>query len=320
MKHTFILIAALGLFAASCKKNNGQPQQPDPSANSSTVQVRLRLSGDILSADSPLPNGRQAGPGSNTEARMLRDSTIYAVMVRKGNANWGDPFTSGMFTKPDSIILDLPVDQTVTVIVRAFRKGSGGGIHYIWQNGKPYFEYPVHAALTNKMDSTQKKMIDTVSWLKITSTLDSAITFGEKDNPETDLFYGKTTFLISAAPISQSLELKRHAFGVQLAATGFTTGKLRLEIDGSHPKSVTPADINSKYFVFASDLFKFQQQFARNVTIKWEKPDGNIVIVGQKAITFKRNILTKIQVAVSGNINLDPVITDTEWGTETVVF
>lgn len=324
MTSRYFLLAALCIFAAACAKKN-DPPPPAPPDNKETVKVQFRLTGDILSFDTDLPFGRQAGNSPDWYGRALRDSTIFAVMVQKADsASWLPPlYASGMFSRADAIVLDLPVNLKVNIIVRAFRKGSGGGIFYTWKNGLPYFDAPLKATLNNRMDTLQRAMTDTVSWVRVTDPADSTKSFGEKVHPEVDFFRGSTTFVVLPSPVSQTLSLKRMSFGVKLSSPNFTTGKLLLELQGSHPQSVTPADINTRYFVFGSDLFKFMQQFTGHVAIKWQKPDGAIVSLGEKDIVFKRNVLTKIEVKISedGRVNLDPVITETDWsGTETVVF
>jgi len=57
--------------------------------------------------------------------------------------------------------------------------------------------------------------------------------------------------------------------------------------------------------------------------MKWEKPDGSIVPLGEKKIFFKRNVLTKISVTIPppGSAALGPVISEMTWsGSETVNF
>ncbi len=321
MTSRYFLLAALCIIAAACAKKN-DPPPPAPPDNKETVTVRFRLTGDILTLDTNLPFERRAGQ-TDWYARALRDSTIFAVMVEKADAPWPRLYSSGMFSRADSVVLDLPVEQKVNIIVRAFRKGSGGGIFYTWKNGLPYFDAPFKATLNNRMDTLQRAMTDTVSWVRVTDPADSTKSFGEKVHPELDFFHGSTTLTVMPSPVSQTLSLKRMSFGVKLSSPNFTTGKLLLELQGSHPQSVTPADINTRYFVFGSDLFKFTQQFTGRVAIKWQKPNGAIVSLGEKDIVFKRNVLTKIEVKISedGRVNLDPVITETDWsGTETVVF
>lgn len=140
---------------------------------------------------------------------------------------------------------------------------------------------------------------------------------------ELDVFRGTASFTVVPEPVSISVNMKRQSFGVQLSSPNFTEGKLTLEIPDAQTKSVTPADIHSKFFVFAADVFKFVNEFDSNVKVKWEKPDGTIVLQGEKTIRFKRNVLTKIQVTISGSsrTDLNPVITETDWeSTETVDF
>ncbi len=312
MRCLFFFLAAICITAVACKKSKTKPTPPEPPVEEpGFVQLRLRLTGELLTSEGPLPNGRQ-----------YTDSTIYNVIVNRT----ATPFTvyaGGMFDDAGAISLELPVAEKFDISVRAFKKGTGGGLYYIWQNGLPYFDYPLQAHLSNKIDTTYRSTEDTVSWLQVMDPADTTKYVGRKDYPELDVFRGTATITVMPEPVSVSINMKRLSFGVQLGSPNFTGGKLILELPGAETKSVTPADIDSKYFIFASDLFKRSGEFSRNVKVNWEKPDGTIVPQGEKLITFKRNVLTKIQVTVSdsGRTTLNPIITETDWSnTETVDF
>jgi hypothetical protein len=102
--------------------------------------------------------------------------------------------------------------------------------------------------------------------------------------------------------------MKRAAFGVQLVADNFTTGKLLLAFPGpsySSPaqgQSITPANI-SEVFIYSGDMFKHGDTYwggGLDVSVKWVKAPGDTVALGQKAVAFKRNVLTKLKVTLPG--------------------
>lgn len=326
MRYLIFLLASTCIIAVSCKKNKDKPQPPAPPETGETVRVRLNLAGDLQLSESALPWERRAG-NMNEYAKTLRDSTIYAVIVNKhGEQPWTGRYSSGLFNRLDSVVLDLPLEVKVDIIVRAFKKGSGGGLFYTWRNGMQYFDLPMGTELTNKMDTlhrTTTAMVDTVSWMKVTDPLDTLQYIGGKDFPELDVYYGKVTYTALPAPTSIQLKMKRICFGLQLSSNNFTAGKLIAEIPYAQAATVTPANINTKHFIYASDFFKTDSAFSLPVTVKWEKPGGSVVTLGEKTIQFKRNVLTKIQVVVSdsGKTQLELVITETDWGgTEFINF
>lgn len=312
MRYLFFFLAAICITTVACKKNKTKPTPPEPPVEEpGFVQLRLRLTGDLLTSEGPLPYGRQ-----------YADSTIYCVIVSRVARPFGD-YASGIFDDAGDISLELPVAEKFRISVRAFKKGTGGGLFYTWENGSPYFDYPFSAPLSNKMDTAYRSMQDTVSWVQVTDPADTTKYIGGLSYPELDVFHGADTVTVMPEPVSIAINMRRLSFGVQLSSPNFTAGKLIVELPNAATKSVTPSDIDSKYFVFATDYFRKAEGFDQNVKVKWEKPDGTIIPQGEKTITFKRNVLTKIQVTISdsGRTILNPIITETDWSnTETVDF
>jgi hypothetical protein len=314
MRNLFFLLAAICITAAACKKDGEKPVPPEPpDGKPGFVQLRLRLDGELLTSEGPLPYGRQ-----------FRDSTLYSVIVHRDSTPSYMVYAGGMFSHAGAISLELPVGQKFNISVRAFKKGTGGGLFYTWQNGLPYFNH-FYAFLNNKLDTANHFVRDTLNWLRVTNPADSTKFFQERSFPEVDVFHGTASINVTPEPVSLRIYMKRLSFGVQLSSPNFTEGKLILEIPDAQTKSVTPADINSKHFLFATDFFKSGEWFEWPVKVKWEKPDGTIVPQGVKIIRFKRNVLTKLHVIISngGRTDLEPVIIipETDWETtETVDF
>lgn len=65
------------------------------------------------------------------------------------------------------------------------------------------------------------------------------------------------------------------------------------------PKTVTPENIG-EHFIYTSHGFIYYGDTLDplNVRITWEKPDGVTVPLGEKAVSFKRNILTHIHITI----------------------
>ncbi|QEH42234.1 hypothetical protein [Chitinophaga sp. XS-30] len=337
MRSTLLLLTLSFTLAISCnKKDKETPDPVEPPASGETVRTRLRLTGDILATESPLPNGRLVNDVEGY-ARELRDSTLYGVIL-KGHVNteYGVRMVTisrGLFNNADSLVIDLPVEGDFTIITYVYKRGTGTGLYYTWQNGEQYFDWPIYTTLRNRMDSSgpiiehYNTIMDTLSHFYLFDPLDSTKQLAYQDCSEIDAYRGQTTISATGAPAIISLNMKRMSFGLQFSASNFTSGKLHAEFPAGvmYPESVTPADINNQYFIYTTEEFKTRDSiyWPLNVKMTWEKPDGSMVPIGEKSITFKRNVLTKIHVTIpnTGRSIIDPVITETEWsGTETVEF
>ncbi|WP_298739877.1 hypothetical protein [uncultured Chitinophaga sp.] len=331
MRLRFLLLACVTITAFSCKKSNEQAPPAAPPASEGTVEALLKLTGDIKTSESPL--GKKA-PGTTVFAKTLTDSTIYYVIVRKDNKS----VYIGVFNQADSIKLKLPTAGTVTVEAAAYKKGSGTGLFYRWYDGRQAYSSPIYGGdavnptgyVTNQMDTIRyvygyvfradslryRSMFVPEDSTRATNTL----------HPEMDAYLGSTTFAASAAPDVVNLFMKRHTFGVQYSTQNFTSGRLIADYSNYMPtRYLTPAD-TTRQFLYTAEEFKERDSLlndAVTVKLKWEKPDGAIVALGEKKIYFKRNILTKINVTIppSGSAAFTPSITETDWtGSETVGF
>lgn len=327
MRSTLLLLTLCFTLAISCnKKDKETPDPVEPPASGETVRTRLRLTGDILATESPLPNGRLVNDVEGY-ARELRDSTLYGVILQE-LAPWGywQTTSCGLFNNRDSLALDLPVEGEFRIIVQVYKRGTGPGLYYTWKNGAQYFDEPINNTLDNRMNNGNKTR-DTMFSSQLFDPIDSTNYLRVVEYGEADGYRGETTVTATGTPSIISLDMKRMSFGVQFSAVNFTSGKLHAEFPYwlMHPKSVTPENIDDQHFIFLADEFATRDslRLAINVKITWEKPDGSMVPIGEKSIRFKRNVLTKIQVTIpnTGRSIIDPVITETEWsGTETVEF
>lgn len=332
MKSTLPLLTLAITLAVSCKeKDKPNPNPPEPPVVNETVRTRIRLSGEILSSESPLPNGRKVDH-TPQYAKALRDSTLYGVMVKTG-PNFLTTISRGLFNNTDSIVIDLPVEGQFRIIAYAYRRGTGSGLFYEWRANEQYFNWPIYTTLRNRMDTSGpivehfNTILDTLSGFDLFDPLDSTRTSPRQEHAEADVYRGAVDVTATGAPGIINLHMKRMAFGIRFSAANFSGGKLHAEFPAGYMagQSVTPANINDKYFIYSAGDFKYGDTLysAMNVKMSWEKPDGSIVPLGSKDIMFKRNVLTTIHVTISdtGKKDLNPIITETEWsGTETVSF
>lgn len=332
MRSTLLLLTLSFTLAVSCKnKDKTTPNPPEPPTTGETVRARIRLSGDILSSESPLPNGKKVD-NSTQYAKELRDSTLYGIMVKTG-ANLNTTISRGLFNNTDSIIVDLPVGGEYKIIAYAYKRGTGTGLHYGWQVDGQYFDWPIYSVLRNRMDTSgpivshYNTIMDTLARFQLFDPIDSTKTIPAREYSEIDAYRGEVTVTTTGAPAIVTVNMKRMSFGIKFSAANFTEGKLHAGFSGGYMavQSVTPENIDEKYFIYTSNDFKYGDtlRWPVNVVMSWEKPDGSTVPLGEKKITFKRNVLTTVHVTVSdtGRTQLIPIITETDWaGTETVDF
>lgn len=336
MRSTLLLLTLSFTLAVSCKnKDKTTPNPPEPPATGETVRARIRLSGDILSSESPLPNGRKA---DNTPqyAKELRDSTLYGIMVKTG-ANFNTTISRGLFNNTDSIMVDLPVGGEYKIIAYAYKRGTGTGLYYELKPGEPppysyYYGWPLYSVLRNRMDTTGpivehfNTIVDTLARFELFDPIDSTKIIPVRAYSEIDAYRGEVTLTTTGAPAIVSINLKRMAFGIRFTAANFTEGKLHAGFSGGYiaEQRVTPGNIDEKYFIYSANGFRYSDSlYPVTVVMSWEKPDGSSIPLGEKSIVFKRNVLTTVHVTVSdtGRTQIVPIITETDWaGTETVDF
>ncbi len=317
------LPAVIMATALACNKAD-QDSIVSPPPVGGTKEVQLKLTGDITTSESPL--GRRTG-NTIQSARTLRDSTIYAVIVR----NNGKDLYEGIFNQANSIILKIPDAGSFSVSVFAIKSGSGAGVFYTWYNGVQAFSFrPFHNLLTNQLNpvlGTVADVKDTLTYVTLFNGVDtSGPRFPIPIHAEADSYIGKATFDAATAPAVLSVPLRRVVFGIKYNAANFNSGRLLADFGGlMDAKAITPAEAPNKQYIYTADELRNGDSLYLNpVTVKlqWERPDGSVVILGQKKIAFKRNVLTNINLTIpAGTGVVNPFPTDTTWnGDENVNF
>lgn len=332
MRSTLLLLTLAITLAVSCKKKDKPNPDPLEPVAGETMRTRIRLTGDIFSSESPLPNGRKVNDAPQY-AKALRDSTLYGIMVKTGQY-FNTTISRGLFNNTDSIVIDLPVEGQFRIIAYVYRRGTGSGFFYEWQAEEQYYGWPIYTTLRNRMDTSGpitehfNTIMDTLSSFQLFDPLDSTKTIPTREYTEADVYRGAIDVTATGAPAIIELPVKRMVFGIKFDAANFSEGKLHAGFSGGYMavQQVTPENINDKYFIYTAGDFKYADTLRWPVTVvmSWEKPDGSTVPLGEKKIMFKRNVLTTIHVTIPGagsGIILNPVITEEDWaGGETVDF
>lgn len=296
MKLKTLFIAGITIAVMSCQKS--KEDNSSSNTNPLTEQfVKVKFSGDLTTAESPL--GRKVN-NDFFASKTFADSTVYAISVNQD----GKPIYNGLYSLTDSVVLKIPTSGNINVNAIAFRKGTGPGI-YCYQAGTD-FRYPWLGPISyNKMDSVYGSLyynIDSIYNINLFNDEGTNVNGDPTRNSEIDTYVGRTSFSATQVPGEVNLSMRRIVFGIRYNVTNFNSGRLIADFSNIMPtKYFSPNGNISKQFVYtANDLQWADSLYIHPVdmTLKWEKADGNIVLLGQKKIAFKRNVLTSINVAI----------------------
>ena len=153
---------------------------------------------------------------------------------------------------------------------------------------------------------------------------------GYKKYPETDRYYGETTDYVPTEGGVVSIEMKRCVFGMKLNVAGVTDGALKIFFDDNSGNSSSNSkayiyfdDITSDYtweetiYTF-DDIYQCWSDAMRSNTyykdmymhIVWNRGNNIVQTLETKQVSFKRNVLTTINVNLNGgsdenSFNLD---------------
>ena len=314
MKAKLFLLACVLATIFSCKKgNDNETLNPPAVASGPMREVLLNLTGDITVNESPLGRKTQ---GIAANAKTLNDSTLYIIEVGIGNSS----IFKGLFNRPDSIVIRIPANYSVTIAAAAIKRGTGPGLYYTWDNSfRQFFPYPINASLTNRMDTSYgyfRGAIDTLSYLPVFNLPDTT-QISRTPHSEVDSYIGQISIAAGAAPAGVAIPMRRAVFGIRYNVTNFSSGKLIADFSGVMPaKYLTPSEAAYQRFIYTADELRWNDSLYYSkvpVSLKWQKPDGSIVTLGQKTIGFRRNVLTTLNVTIpaGGGTVVNPVPIDT---------
>jgi hypothetical protein len=297
----------------SCKKSQDTvTATPTPVE---TVKLQFRL-GNISTVETPI-EGKKTG--DNTAAKDLYDSTIYAIDVRYTGYL---PFAQGLFNQAGVVTLEVPKNSTFIINVGAIKKGTGAGLYWKDTTGSyQYFHKPFNRRLMNELEYSDK--VVNTPWqlypvfmigVYNMSVRANAVTNDEEVfyYSELDTHFGTTTINVGDTAMSVNIPMKRVSFGLQYSAANFNEGTLIAEYGGvMKPQSFKPSDISNSMHIYTANAYRFTEDLGDetlHLTLKWQKADGSIIVVGQKDLSPKRNSLTTINVTIPGKTGIQPLI------------
>lgn len=147
---------------------------------------------------------------------------------------------------------------------------------------------------------------------------------GYKQYPETDRYYGETTNYVPTEGGVVSIEMKRCVFGMKLNVTGVTDGSLTIFFDHYSTASYGSAyivfkDITSDYSTeeliytfediyqcwsdamlgntYYMNMYMYMYMY---MNVIWERGNGVTQVFETKQVSFKRNVLTTVNINLNG--------------------
>lgn len=327
---TFALICSITAITVfySCEKSGDKPAaKPEPAGE--TVKLSIRLNGDITTVENPMSGARMAG--NNTFARDLYDSTIYAVHVRSPQGS----YAAGLFNTAGLITLEVPKDTSFVINVAVIKRGTGLGLSWAGTTGNyQFFMPPIARRLMNEMEyagvlagspwALDTFFLSSMSYHRvradILNTSQDVYFYSELDS-----YFGSTILTVADTAASLDVSLKRISFGIKYQASNFSEGTLIAEYDSlMKTQGFTPADLPNSTRIYTADAYRSGEYLAGAkipLTLKWKKPDGSIVTIGQTELSPKRNSLTTINVTLPAinTAQASIVLTDSSFTNDPVV-
>ena len=143
---------------------------------------------------------------------------------------------------------------------------------------------------------------------------------GYKQYPETDRYYGETTDYVPTEGGVVSIEMKRCVFGMKLNVTGVTDGSLRIFFDNnsesttSYYSAYIVIDGITSDYIAEENIYTFEDiyqcwsdamlgnTYYKNMYMHviWERGNSVTQTLETKQVSFKRNVLTTVNINLNG--------------------
>ena len=302
MTTRFNLVAIIAAIAVCCSFAGCKKVVVDgPEPESDYYTVSLGMAGDILDIEeSPLS---RAGEGTD-----LYGIQVYSAPNKdlpEGQKVTWTKYAYGLFGSNENIKINLLKGKkykfVATMIVDGQNKVENYGLGYT---------FPVYILGTNnspiEIGSTfVYSGVDYMGYIESGFTaLKNGSTF---DRPNVERYYGELADYIPGLHNDKAIiKMKRTSFGAKYVAQGIlaTEGYLEIQMVDS-PKMIVDLTTADKT---VSDIFTFdnvKKAYENDaytetvaVTLNWHKSDETVFPLGTHEITFKRNKMTTIKVAI----------------------
>lgn len=288
MKNLLFLICIITFWACSSVSEGELEPEPIPEEPKEYI-VSLGLTGEIDIEESPLPKAS--------------GNDLYGVQVySKTSKTDYKPYAHGLFDDRALLKIKLKSNETYKFIVSMVPNG----VRTIWYNMDGYC-HPFY------VDNKEYKLNNVFEYNELYfDGLDKGNAAIYKngpmlfDVPNIERYYGEASDYVPSENSVISINMKRVCFGAKFTAEGLTEGKLHINLQGA-PELIIA--YGSNYEV--KDIFTFGHKYPNTgswisddysetipLSVSWEKDNGVVIDLINKDITFKRNILTTINIKV----------------------
>lgn len=289
MKNILFLLCMLAL-SWSCSSSSEGELEPEPvPGEPKEYIVSLGLTGEIDIEESPL---------SKASSNDLYGVQVYSKTYKTDYK----PYAHGLFDDRALLKIKLKSNEIYKFVVSMVPNGvktiwynMDGYCHPFYVNGREYklnnaFEY--NELYFDGLDKGNAAIY------KNSPTL--------FDVPNIERYYGEMSEYIPSESSIVSINMKRVCFGVKFTAEGLTEGKLHINLEGA-PELIIAYGSNNEI----EEIFTFGHRYPNTeswlnndysetipLSVSWEKDNGIVVDLIDTKITFKRNILTTVNIKV----------------------
>lgn len=332
MKKLFLF--ALMAFVVSCNHDGAdKPQTPDkPIDQPEMVTISFAMKGDVTIEEDPLPLSRAAGV--ETESKDLYKIICYYDKERDGKID--DGYGYGVFDNINDMTISLLTGYKYRFFCTLIKGGKDKIYYREWQNTKEYFlPFSDDGDYLENQFKLGYSYLDSYLY-----DLRSGISTIEKyDNeiyyPETDRYYGEINNYSPKEGGIVNIELKRCVFGVKFVVTGITDGTFLFGVNDAEDRQYSgiDRDQNNSYSyresvelfrawdfdikadtTFKANIYTYRRVFecwrdamtdkdySENFTLNmtWKRGNGVTQTLDPITLTFKRNILTTVNIRLNG--------------------
>ena len=305
MKNAIVLftLMCVSTLMISCSSESDEldsklPDEPNKVAE--MIDVKLGFGGDPISiSENPL-------------TRAEEKKKVYGINVyyREGSGYY-QHYAYGLFDNIADMKISLISKYNYKFVCTIVQDDKDE--LYVDNNGNysyPFFRYYSYSntKLENKfiVSTTSSDYLNEITYGK--SRFKDGSTSYENDYPRTDRLYGELTNYTPTDGGTAVINMKRTAFGAKFVITPPADGSLHLSMSYLLSKTVSSTEssqvIDESIYTFYDVYNCWQQQedytqdFTLNLT--WQRANGATQTFS-KTITMKRNVMTTVNVSVSGS-------------------
>ncbi len=296
-------------FAVCLLGCNKTPIIDDNDNNPSEIEkivVSLGLGGEITMSESPL--SRTAG--AETSSQDLYAINVYYDKNKDGNIRYN--YAYGIFDNTNDMVITLLTGYKYKFECTYVPNGKAFSTYYneIYKYGQSIFAI----ADKNGWSSTNPPIAN--EFVASEGLYFTNIKYGlcynnnsEKYGPSNaDRYYGQLDNYSPSVGEKAVIDMTRCAFGFKIIVSGLSDGTLSLGSCFGDSNSIWVSENGVavdeiRAFRNVYDCWRSSQEYSvtESMSIKWTRGNGVTQDLGSQSITFKRNVLTTVNINLTGS-------------------